>query len=195
MTTVYFVRHAEPNFNNHDDLTRELTLKGLEDRKLATNFLNDKGVTRVVSSPFKRAVDTVKEFADAHDIQVELIDDFRERRVDSCWIDDFNAFAKQQWLDFDYKLSDGETLREVQARNVAALDKLLTRYNGQCIAIGSHGTALSTVINYYQPSFGYDDFKRIQNLMPWIVRFCFDGNNCRSITAFDLFADFETRFL
>lgn len=75
MTTVYFVRHAEPYFENHDDLTRELTLKGLEDRKLATNFLNDKGATCVASSPFKRAVDTVKHFADAQGIQIELIDD------------------------------------------------------------------------------------------------------------------------
>ena len=32
MTTVYFVRHAQPNYENHDDLTRELTEKGLQDR-------------------------------------------------------------------------------------------------------------------------------------------------------------------
>ncbi|SHO51528.1 hypothetical protein SAMN02745217_03242 [Anaerocolumna xylanovorans DSM 12503] len=25
MTVVYFVRHAEPNYNNHNDETRELT--------------------------------------------------------------------------------------------------------------------------------------------------------------------------
>ena len=25
MTNVYFVRHAQPNYENHDDLTRELT--------------------------------------------------------------------------------------------------------------------------------------------------------------------------
>lgn len=28
MTNVYFVRHAQPNYENHDDLTRELTEKG-----------------------------------------------------------------------------------------------------------------------------------------------------------------------
>lgn len=31
MTTLYFIRHAEPNYNNYDDLTRELSPKGLED--------------------------------------------------------------------------------------------------------------------------------------------------------------------
>ena len=45
MTNVYFVRHAQPNYENHDDLTRELTEKGLQDRKLVTEFLRDKEVS------------------------------------------------------------------------------------------------------------------------------------------------------
>lgn len=27
-TIIYFIRHAEPNYENHDDLTRELTENG-----------------------------------------------------------------------------------------------------------------------------------------------------------------------
>ncbi len=37
MTKIYFVRHAQPNYNNHDDRLRELTPKGLEDRKKVTD--------------------------------------------------------------------------------------------------------------------------------------------------------------
>lgn len=36
MTHIYFVRHAQLNYDNHDDFSRELSEKGLEDRKLAT---------------------------------------------------------------------------------------------------------------------------------------------------------------
>ena len=63
MTNIYFVRHAEPNYNNHDDLTRELSPKGMTDRELVTAFLADKQVDIVLSSPYKRAVDTVTHFA------------------------------------------------------------------------------------------------------------------------------------
>ncbi|MDQ0262636.1 2,3-bisphosphoglycerate-dependent phosphoglycerate mutase [Streptococcus dysgalactiae] len=28
-TLLYFIRHAEPNYDNHDDVTRELTEKGI----------------------------------------------------------------------------------------------------------------------------------------------------------------------
>ena len=59
-TTVFFVRHAEPNYKNHDDRSRELSEKGLKDRGLVTEFFADKQVDVVLSSPFKRAVDTVR---------------------------------------------------------------------------------------------------------------------------------------
>ena len=47
-TIVYFVRHAQPNYENHDDMLRELSAKGLQDRKLVTDFLKDKEIDLVL---------------------------------------------------------------------------------------------------------------------------------------------------
>lgn len=187
MTHIYFVRHAEPNYENHDDFARELTEKGLRDRELATRFLMDKQIDAVLSSPYQRSVDTVKHFADARGLPVRTIEDFRERKVDSVWIEDFNSFARRQWEDFHYKLSDGETLAEVQQRNIRALQQVLAEYEGQSVAIGSHGTALSTIVNYYLPTFGYADFVQIKALMPWVVHLEFSGSRCIRIEEHDLF--------
>ena len=33
MTTIYFIRHAEPNYNNHNDMESELPSKGLINRE------------------------------------------------------------------------------------------------------------------------------------------------------------------
>lgn len=187
MTTVYFVRHAQSNYHNHDDLSRELTEKGLADRELVTKFLSDKQINAVFSSPYKRAIDTVKDFSEKYGLEIHTINEFRERKIDSTWIDDFTSFAIRQWKDFDYKLSDGETLREVQKRNIEALDDLLERFENKNIVIGSHGTALSTIINYYDNSFGYEDFERIKPLMPWIVKFTFSYKECIGIEKIDIF--------
>lgn len=176
MTQVYFVRHAEPNYRNHDDTARELTARGLADRMLVTDFLMDKDVDVVLSSPYRRAVDTVRHFADTVRLPVEHVHDFRERKVDSEWIPDFDAFSKKQWADFDYRLDGGECLREVQERNISALMKVLRDYKDRCIVIGGHGTAISTVLNYFNPGFGHGDFERIRRLMPWIVRLDFEGD-------------------
>ncbi len=177
MRKVYFVRHAEPDFSNHNDLLRELTPKGWADRQKVTEFLCDKNIHLVVSSPYKRSVDTIGDFAEKYDHDIEMIEDFRERKIGNEWIDDFDAYAIRQWQDFDYRLQDGESLKEVQKRNIEALKKLLNDHPGKNIAVGSHGTALSTIINYYDPSFSYDDFEKIKNVMPLIVEFTFDEND------------------
>lgn len=192
MTTVYFVRHAAPNFKNHDDLTRELSAQGLKDRTLVTEFLWDKKIEVVLSSPYKRAVDTIKEFADAKGLQIELIDDFRERKVGNEWINNFDDFCKSQWADFDYKLSDGESLREVQRRNISALNQVLKTSAGKNVVIGSHGTALSTIIHYFDPTFGYKEFNEIKDLMPWIVRFSFESDRCLEIQKYDRILTIES---
>ncbi|MBE5777795.1 MAG: histidine phosphatase family protein [Clostridiales bacterium] len=186
MTTVYFVRHAQPNCDNHDDATRELSEKGLKDRKLVSDFLMDKDIGLVFSSPYKRAVDTVSDFAERNNLPVITLDAFRERKVADGWLEDFQSFCQRQWENFHYKLFDGECLEEVQRRNILALEHILTKYKGQNIVVGSHGTALSTIINHYDKSFGYADFARIKDVMPWIVAFTFEGKECIQIRQFDL---------
>lgn len=196
MTTVYFVRHAEPNYDNHDDNTRELTAKGLADRERVTAYLADKQIGAVLSSPYKRAYDTVKPFADQSGLTIRTIDDFRERRVDSVWIEDFHAFSRRQWADFNYKLSDGECLREVLDRYLSGLSLVLTEYAGQNVVIGSHGTALSTLVDHFAPSFGYAGFESIRRVMPWIVRFVFDdAAQCVALDGFDPLSGVRTDLL
>ncbi|MBO5666764.1 MAG: histidine phosphatase family protein [Firmicutes bacterium] len=186
---VYFVRHAEPNYENHDDLTRELTEQGRRDTLLVTEFLKDKEIGAVWSSPYHRAIDTVKDFADKAGLTIETDYDFRERKVGDGWLEDFDSFAEKQWADFEFALEHGEALGEVQKRNLDALKKVLDRVVPQQInvAIGSHGTALSTVVNFFDPTFGYEDFQRIVDLMPWIVELEFEGDRCVGVKEYDLF--------
>lgn len=146
MTTVYFIRHAEPNYENHDDSARELSEKGLNDRKLVTKFLSDKHIDAVLSSPYKRAVDTVADFAESANLEIHIIEDFRERRVGSTWIADFHTFTRKQWANFHYKLADGESLQETQNRNIKALHYVLELFDGKNIAVGSHGTDRKSVV-------------------------------------------------
>ena len=81
MTNIYFVRHAESDNKVHDDMSRPLTEKGTKDRTLVTNYLGDKGISAVFSSPYKRAYDTVEDFVQQNGLDITCIDDFRERKV------------------------------------------------------------------------------------------------------------------
>ncbi|WP_297951876.1 histidine phosphatase family protein [uncultured Lactobacillus sp.] len=175
MTTVYFVRHAQPDLSVHDDLTRPLTKKGLQDRERVVNYFRDKGIDQAFSSPFKRAIDTIQPVLNEKQLTPTIIADFRERKIGNEWISDFHEYCKKQWENFDYKLENGESLKETQNRNIAALKQVLKECQGQTIIISGHGTAIGSVINYYDSNFKYKDFALIQPKTPFIAKLSFDG--------------------
>jgi len=160
----------------------------MRDRALVTEFLRDKSIDLVFSSPFKRALDTIADFAEKNHFKIEKVEDFRERTSDSVGLSksDFFSYIKRQWAGFNYKF-DGECLAEVQARNIAALNKILSVHNNRNIVIGTHGTALSTIINYYDNSYGYENFMAMVDIMPWVVRMSFTNTDCAGMAKIDLF--------
>lgn len=185
-TLVYFVRHAEPDYTNRDDMTRPLTEKGLSDTKKVTRTLINRGISCIYSSPCKRSYDTVLDFVNNAKLDIITVDDFRERKVGE-WVEDFNTYSKKQWEDFSFKLSNGECLKEVQERNIKALFDVINKNMGKSIAIATHGTALSTIINYFNPAFGrHADFMSIADKMPYILCFKFNGTNFVAIEEIEL---------
>ena len=172
MTTVYFVRHAQSDRGVHDEQTRPLTRKGFADTLEITKFFKGKNISKIFSSPMQRAIDTVSDFAKHARLEIQLVDDFKERRKDK-WSEGHLEIIQKSWEDFSLEI-DGESLNEVQARNIAALKKVLAGNRGGNIVIGTHGTALSTILNYYDESFGLEQWKVMP--MPWICRIDFDEN-------------------
>ncbi len=75
----------------------------------------------------------------------------------------------------DFHEDGGESIHMVQGRNIEALEDLLKTYAEKVIVIGTHGTALSSIINYYNSDFGCNDFLRMIDWMPYIVEMQFDG--------------------
>ncbi|WDV47278.1 phosphoglycerate mutase family protein [Clostridiaceae bacterium M8S5] len=168
MTKVYFVRHAQSDISIHDELTRPLTPKGEEDARHIVGILKDKNIDIMYSSPYKRSIDTIAYLSKELGKQIKIVDALRERMTGE-WIEDFDSFAKKQWMDLNYKTQKSESLKEVQERNINALEDLLKSNQDKNIVIATHGTALSTILNYYNSEFGYKDFERIRPIMPFII--------------------------
>lgn len=177
VTTIYMIRHAEPDHGVRDDFIRPLTGRGLADADRLPASLAGVHLAGVYSSPYLRAVQTVWPLANARGLDCVLVDGLRERGV-GAWVEDFRAFAQRQWEDFSYKLPGGECLAEVQARNIGALERILAERRGETVAIGTHGTALGCILRYYDPSFGFEDFWRIAPMLPYVICLEFDGDAC-----------------
>lgn len=184
-TTVIFVRHCESDQRIREDAVRPLTQKGMRDTEKVTAALAGMALDAIYSSPYRRTIDTVGHLARSRSLETIPVKDFRERGV-GAWVDDFRAYFHQQWADFDYCREGGESLRVVQERNVRALMDVLARHPGGTVAIGTHGTALSVIRNFFEPAFGIEGFKEMVNKMPYILIFRFRGGECTCISELEL---------
>ena len=174
MTKIYFVRHAKPVINE-DDRNRPLTEEGLSDTALVLETLKDKKVDAVYCSPYKRSIQTVESVAEHLGLEIVIDERLHERVSGGKWNNQDELIKR--WEDFEYHERGGESLGSVQRRNIAALNDILDKHDGESVVIGTHGTALSTIFNYFDPSFGIEDFFRIVGWMPYIVECDFvDGS-------------------
>ena len=180
MTTVYFIRHAQSDRFVHDDRTRPLTSEGMKDTRKITEVLENSGISHIISSPYTRTIQTVTDLSEKLGLEIETEEDFRERNAGQWHGENFIEFIRSQWEDFSYHILDGECLADVQKRNISALHRWIEEYNGETIAIATHGTALSTMINYYYPGFGFESFMRIIDYMPYVVKMELEGDKCLS---------------
>lgn len=183
MNKIYLVRHCEPCTRNYDDTERKLTEKGYKDTEKIKEFFNGKNVDLIFSSPYKRAVDTIKPFAEKANREIVEVCDFRERKIGEV-IENFDEFSKRQWEDFDFKLDNGDSLREVQDRNIRALKEVLSKNCNKNIVISGHGTAISTIVNFYDSEFNFEKFYELKDVMPFVVEMEFDGEEFKNYTIY-----------
>lgn len=175
MTKVYFVRHAQPVHSWEEDKTRPLTDEGRADTSAVLEFFKDKNIDKFYCSPYVRSIDTIKSTAEY--FNKEIATDFRLREREKGEGGNVHGMFERRWEDKDFHENGGESIHDVQKRNIEALNEILRANEGKTIVVGTHGTALSSILNYYCPEFGCKDFLRIIDWMPYIIELDFDGEN------------------
>ena len=100
MTSLCFIRHAEPDHHWEDDRTRPLTEEGRADAVRVTEYLNSIEVDCFISSPYIRSIDTIKGSAEAK--KMKIITDERLRERKSGLKSNNREMFHKRWGDFDF---------------------------------------------------------------------------------------------
>ena len=170
-TGIIFVRHAQAVYGK-DDRERPLTDAGLADRAIVAQVLDGREIDAFLSSPYRRSMDTIRPAADLRGMKIFTDERFRERKVGNHK----DEALAMRWANFSFAEEGGESIGAVQQRNMEAMKDVLKNYEGQTVVIGTHGTALSSILNHYIPGFGLKDFQRIVRWQPYIIELTFDGD-------------------
>ena len=80
MTTIYFVRHAHSTYTK-EERERPLSEKGQLDAENVTHLLKDRHIDVVISSPYKRAIQTVQGIANTYHVSIEIEEDLQIFRI------------------------------------------------------------------------------------------------------------------
>jgi len=178
---IYFIRHAEADNSYENDRLRPLTKDGInESIKLCDRF-NDIKIDDFYSSPYLRAINTIEPLAKKMNKKIITVENLREVKMPFAEMKNLDEYCTKHWNNFSFKYYNCESFMEVQKRNIDVIEKLILQNQEKSIIIGTHGIALSTIINYYDKNFQLDAFKRLIPKRPYIICFMFDNNGIKNI--------------
>jgi 2,3-bisphosphoglycerate-dependent phosphoglycerate mutase len=154
---IVLVRHAQavpggtPGWEDADD-ERPLTEQGLRDADELAFELDPYHFDAVYSSPYPRSLQTVAPTAARRALEVQLLDDLRERRLVESPSDDWADLLAKAWADPDFAAPGAESGRDAQRRGLRALDLLRARHAlGGRLLVGSHGNLISLILQSLEP--------------------------------------------
>jgi broad specificity phosphatase PhoE len=174
---LLLVRHAEPvpsETADHLEDERPLTATGQAAAIELADELEPYQLNAVYSSPYPRAVHTVLPIARRRGLEIQILDDLRERRLSTEPLATWRQHLERAWREQDYAPPGGETGRDAQRRAVAILDLLRSRHrSGGRILVASHGNLISLVLHALEP--GVDFAFHVSMPMPALYRLNHDG--------------------
>lgn len=157
MTIIYLIRHSKPLDVNNELSTDTLQIQNekkvlsKEGENLAKNKFNNSifnDIEVIFTSNYVRTIETAKYISENNDIKINILDELGERRFGiSSWSEKPKDFERRQFLDENYKIGDGENKKEVEERMYDCILKILKENQNKTIAIVSHATAISYLLN------------------------------------------------
>ncbi|MBZ9689311.1 histidine phosphatase family protein [Clostridium estertheticum] len=172
-TNIYLVRHAHSIYTS-DELNRPLSENGYRDAEKVTESLWTENIDTVLSSPYKRSIQTVEGIAKHIGAEVIIEDGFKERKIAEGLIKNFERDIIKLWTNPTYAFEGGESNLEAKNRGIHSLNEVLKRYNGKNIVIGTHGNIMVLIMNYFDSNYDYEFWKELS--MPDIYKLSFDDN-------------------
>ncbi|CEG28777.1 histidine phosphatase family protein [Bacillus sp. B-jedd] len=172
-TNIYFVRHAHSTYTP-DELGRPLSAVGFTDADHICKTLANENIDVIISSPYKRANQTVEGLAKLNGKEIFIEEGFKERTLSAKPVEDFSAAIAKVWEDPAFSWEGGESNLTAQKRGITALSKVLEMYEGNNIAIGTHGNIMVLIINFFDNKYDFNFWKRLD--MPDVYKCTFAKN-------------------
>lgn len=197
MTVLYLIRHGETNgnveniFHGHTDAP--LNENGIKQAEALKERFKNIEIDALYSSPLQRTMDTARAVNFYHGLPIITDERLMEMNggdfegvpfedINNLYPEEENLWCNQIW---DFVSPNGEGMRDVFKRSVAAISDIVSENKGKKIAVVSHGCPIRCIMTYLN---GY----RIEEItkLDWVrnssvTKIVFDDNTNSTVDFFD----------
>jgi 2,3-bisphosphoglycerate-dependent phosphoglycerate mutase len=159
MKCIFLVRHCKAEGQEPE---ASLTHEGFEQANLLAQFFADKEIDRIVSSPYKRAIQSIEPFANSRGLNIEKDERLEERVLSRQPMDIWMECLEKTFLDMDLKYYGGESSKEALARGRATINDILKGNNNHVIVV-THGNLMTLILKSFDNQYGFEEWKRLSN--------------------------------
>lgn len=151
----------------------ELTSVGIRQAQVLSMFLEHYpiDVHRIITSPFKRAVDSIHPFAEAAGIKLEEEERLAERMLSDKPLEEWLEILERSFTEMDLKVYNGESSNEAMERSSSVMKELMkSEDDDKTVLLMTHGNLMTLMLRYFDDTFGYEDWKNLRNPDLYLVK-------------------------
>ncbi|MEQ2528336.1 histidine phosphatase family protein [Robertmurraya yapensis] len=167
MKYIYLIRHCEADGQAFEATLTETGIKQAND---LDNFFVEKRVERIISSPYKRAVQSIQPLAERLKLDIELEDRLTERVLSSKNLPDWYEKLQETFEDFDLKFDGGESSHEAMNRIVEVIEEVV-QSTPDNVAIVTHGNLMALLLKHFHQEFSFNDWKKLSNPDVYLLKY------------------------
>jgi 2,3-bisphosphoglycerate-dependent phosphoglycerate mutase len=156
---IYIVRHCQAQ---GQPLESQLTEKGFKQAKYLSEFFSNTKIDRIISSPFLRAIQSVKPLSQRTNIKIEIDERLAERTLSTMDLPNWLEKLKATFDDLELKFEGGESSKEAMNRIVNVVNEVFKNETENTIIV-THGNLMSLLLKNYNNNFDFDCWKNLSN--------------------------------
>lgn len=154
---IYLVRHCQATGQSAG---AQLTSEGIDQAESLAEFLSAAGIHQIVSSPFVRALQSIKPLSIRLNTGIKSDDRLIEAALSSIDYSDWLDKLRETFSDSNLFFEGGESSAAAARRAIAAINDALLLDTEQA-AVVTHGRLMTLILKHFDSSYGFEEWRNL----------------------------------
>ncbi|MBK5348675.1 histidine phosphatase family protein [Bacillus sp. TH44] len=161
MKKIIVIRHCFATGQKRD---AELTFAGKDQANTLATFLleNQLQIDHIISSPFVRAIDSIRPYAIQANLSIEEDERLAERILSNVPMDDWMQKLESTFTNIDIAFLGGESTKQATDRAISLIQDVL-KLNHTTTLLVTHGNLLTLILKHFDRTIGFNEWKTLTN--------------------------------